>query len=238
MYRWRVQVSSDDPQLLSFLLTNLANSPHKLLIEDGYYYLVSTSFEPYRFPAEVQELYACADEVIARVNGLLRLGHKVHSGILKTTPVVYVDDTGLQHLIILETLQITDKVRGYVGDNYFRYSAQLQPDLITNWLVKGTDPLVDEVLENFVDQPTWNNLYNIYQIIQANVEESLFRTWTNGWGRRFKHTANNNKANPSARHSSVRSQGTLPAKFQPMPLLEATERIATLIRDWLQNKKQ
>lgn len=236
MYRWRIQVSSADTQLLSFLLTNLENSPHKLLMEDDYYYLVSSSFEPYQFPAEVQELYACADKVIARLNGLLKLRYQAHTGIFKTIPVVYVDDTGLQHLIVLETIQIKDEIRGYEGDNFYQYTALLQPDFVTKWLVEGNDPLVDEVLDNFIDQVNWNNLYNIYQIIQSNVEESVFRAWTNGWGKRFKHTANNNKANPSARHSSVRSQGTLPVKFQPMTLFDATEHIATLIRGWLKDK--
>ena len=45
MYRWRIQISSNDSELLSYLLAALKNSPHKLLVEDGYYYLVSSSFE-------------------------------------------------------------------------------------------------------------------------------------------------------------------------------------------------
>lgn len=119
MYRWRIQISSNDSQLLSYLQTALENSPHKLLVENGYYYLVSSSFECYQFPVEVQELYACADKVVARLNGLLKLQSQIQSGIFKTTPVVFVDDDGLQHLIVLETIQIKDEIRGYVGDNFF-----------------------------------------------------------------------------------------------------------------------
>lgn len=237
MYRWRIQVSSDDSQLLPFLLTNLENSPHKLLMEDGYYYLVSSNFEPYQFPAEVQKLYACADKVIARLNGLLKLRYQVHTGIFKTTPVVYVDDTGLQHLIVLETIQIKDEMRGYVGDNFFQDATRLQPDFVTKWLVEGNDPLVDEVLDNFIDQVNWNNLYNIYRLIETDKEVQAFKNWTKGWGSKFTVTANNFKANPLARHSSVESHGELPANFQAMALNEAAEHIAILIACWLQNKQ-
>jgi hypothetical protein len=237
MYRWRIQISSNDSQLLSYLLATLENSPHKLLVEDGYYYLVSSSFESYQFPAEVQELYACADKVIARLNGLLKLQSQVQSGIFKTTPVVYVDDAGLQHLIILETIQIKDEIRGYVGDNFFQHAARPQPDLVTKWLVEGNNPLVDEVLNNLIeDQVNWNSLYNIYKLIESDAEGRAFKDWTKGWGSRFTHTANNFKANPLARHSSVESPGELPAKFQALALSEAAEHIAILINQWLQNK--
>ncbi len=236
MYRWHIQVSSNDSQLLSYLQTAIEDSPHKLLVEDGYFYLVSSRFEPYQFPAEVQDLYACAERIIARLNGLLKLKFQVQCGIFKTTPVVYVDDTGLQHLIVLETIQIKDEIRGYAGDNFFQHAARQLPDFLTKWLVEGNDPLVDEVLDNFIDQVNWNSLYNIYRLIESDVKERAFKSWTLGWGSRFTLTANNFKANHLARHSSVESHGELPAKFQAMDLSEAAAHIVSLITQWLQNK--
>ncbi|MGZ3610824.1 MAG: hypothetical protein ACXVDN_01785 [Ktedonobacteraceae bacterium] len=151
--------------------------------------------------------------------------------------MVFVDDDGLQHLIVLETIQIKDEIRGYVGDNFFQHAARPQPDLVTKWLVEGNDPLVDEVLNNFIyDQLNWNSLYNIYRLIKSDAEGRVFKDWTKGWGSRFTLTANNFKANPLAHHSSIESVGELPAKFQALALNEAAEHIAILINQWLQNK--
>ena len=116
MYRWRVQVTSDDPQLLSYLLTSLQESPHRVIEEDKHYYLVSPTFDAFENLSAYPELSARADKLIARLNALLELQFQTYSNIVKTNPTLYMDESGLLHLVVMETIGIiTDEVRGYTG---------------------------------------------------------------------------------------------------------------------------
>ncbi len=160
MYRWRVQISSDDLQLLPYLLTSLQNSPHRVIEEDKHYYLVSSTFDAFENLSTYPELSRCADKLISRLNALLKLQFQTHSNIVKTNPTLYMDESGLLHLVIMETVGITDEVRGYTGDNFFQYTAQSQAqlDFLSQWIEEGNSPLVDEALQYFSLPRNWHTL--------------------------------------------------------------------------------
>lgn len=241
MYRWRIQISSNDSQLLSFLMATLQDSPTKLVVEDGYYYLVSNSFESYQFPTEVQELYTCADRIIDRINGLLKLQFQVQSSIFKTTPVIYVDDTGLLHLIVVETIKVTDEIRGYVGDNFFQDAAGKHPDLINKWLKEGNDQAVDEVIRYYISETSWFNLYKIYEVIEHDsvsrkVDVALLKT---RMADDFTYSANNFTASEyNARHFSKKFEKApqKPTKRTALSLNVAQAFIDDLLIQWLKTK--
>jgi hypothetical protein len=119
MYRWRIQITSNDPQLLSYLLVSLQNSPYKVIEEDEHYYLVSPTFEVFEDLSQYPALSMCADKLIDRLNALLKLQFRTYSSITKINPTLHTDESGLIHLVMMETIGITDAVRGYTGDNFF-----------------------------------------------------------------------------------------------------------------------
>ena len=253
MYRWRVQVTSDDPQLLSYLLTSLQESPHRVLEEDKHYYLVSPTFDAFENLSTYPALSACADKLIARLNALLRLQFQTRSTIVKTNPTVYVDESGLLHLVVMETIGVTDEVRGYTGDNFFQYTAQSRAQLgfLSQWIEEGTSPLVDEALQYYSFPGNWQNLEKIFEIIAKDMgkkednrtlPKGTFDKWTQGrvFGKQppgksfdFLQTAHSyHWSGPDARHSSVESQKRI--GVNPMSLQEAVEYIANLLVKWLQ----
>jgi hypothetical protein len=253
MYRWRVQITSDDLQLLPYLLTSLQNSPHRVIEEDKHYYLVSPTFDAFENLSTYPELSRCADKLISRLNALLKLQFQTHSNIVKTNPTLYMDESGLLHLVIMETVGITDEVRGYTGDNFFQYAAQSQAqlDFLSQWIEEGNSPLVDEALQYFSLPRNWHNLEKIFEIIAKDMGKKednktlprgTFDKWTQGraLGKQppgksfdFLQTAHSyHWSGPDARHSSVESQKR--TGVTPMSLQEAIEYITNLLVKWLQ----
>lgn len=253
MYRWRVQITSDDPQLLPYLLTSLQKSLHQVIEEDEHYYLVSPAFDVFENLSTYPELSACAEKLISRLNILLKLQFQTHSSITKINPTLYVDESGLIHLVLMETLGITDEIRGYTGDNFFHDPAQshTQVDFMSQWIEEGHSPLVDEALQYFSPPRNWHNLEKIFEIIAKDLGQKesngtlprgTFDKWTQGsaFGKQppgrsfdFLQTAHSyHWSGLDARHSSVESQKR--TGVTPMSLQAATEYIATLLVKWLQ----
>ncbi len=254
MYRWRVQVTSDDPQLLSYLLTSLQESPHRVIEEDKHYYLVSPTFDAFENLSAYPELSARADKLIARLNALLKLQFQTYSNIVKTNPTLYMDESGLLHLVVMETIGIiTDEVRGYTGDNFFQHTAQSQAqlDFLSQWIEEGNSSLVDEALQYFSLPRNWHNLEKIFEIIAKDMGKKednralppgTFDKWTQGraFGKQppgrsfdFLQTAHSyHWSGLDARHSSVGSQKR--TGVTPMSLQDAVEYITDLLVKWLQ----
>lgn len=253
MYRWRVQITSDDSQLLSYLLTSLQKSSHQVIEEDRHYYLVSPAFEAFEDLVRYPELSACADKLIARLNTLLKLQFRTGSCITKINPTLYLDESGHIHLVLMETLGITDEIRGYTGDNFFQDPAQArtQADFLSQWIEASNNPLVDEALQYFSLPRSWHNLEKIFEIIAKDLGQKennktlprgTFDKWTQGIafgskppGRSFDflQTAHSyHWSGLDARHSSVESQKR--TGVTPMSIQEATEYIADLLTRWLQ----
>jgi hypothetical protein len=253
MYRWRVQITSNDPQLLSYLLVSLQNSPYKVIEEDEHYYLVSPTFEAFENLSQYPELSTCADKLIDRLNALLKLQFRTHSGIAKINPTLYTDESGLIHLVMMETIGITDAVRGYTGDNFFLDHARLhaRSGFLSQWIAEGNTSLVDEALQYFSMPRSWHNLEKVFEIIAKDMGQKennrtlprgTFDTWTRGTafgskppGRSFDflQTAHSYYwSGIDARHASVASQQR--TGVTPMSLQEATEYITDLLEKWLQ----
>jgi hypothetical protein len=237
MHRWRVQVRSSDPQLLSYLIASLQDTSIRIIEEDGQYYLVSSNFEFYQSLTQFQGLSACADRIIARLNSLLKLQFQVHSGIFKINPALYVDDIGLLHLVIMDTIQLTDEVKGYSGDNYFQDASRIHPDLIPRWLEEGTDRAVDDALRYYANETNWFNLYKVYEVIKndAEIKGVTLKLLTKNNTERFKYSANNaNASGDAARHSLAEFPNK--AKLTPLSLGEAENYIDKLLTEWLEAK--
>jgi hypothetical protein len=253
MYRWRVQITSNDPQLLPYLLTSLQKSPHQVIEEDEHYYLVSPTFEAFESLSRYPELSMYADKLISRLNALLKLQFQTHSSITKINPTLYVDEAGLTHLVLMETLGITDEVRVYTGDSFFHDPAQshAQANFLSQWIEESNSPLAEEALQYFSLPRNWHNLEKIFEIIAKDVGQKensktlprgTFDTWTQGIafgskppGRSFDflQTAHSyHWSGLDARHSSVVSQKR--TGVTPMSLQEATEYITNLLIKWLQ----
>lgn len=242
MHRWRIQISSNDPQLISYLLTSLQKSPHQVIEEDGQYYLVSSTFDSFESLTTFQEFNKCADRVIDRLNSLLKLEFQVHSSITKTGLVLYVDEGGLLHLVTMEeTIGITDEIRAYVGDNFFHDVANQQSDHLNKWLEEENDPSVDEALRYYAKEVNWFNLYKVYEVIEhdARVSHGKLDLLKQDTAENFTYSANNFKASKyDARHFSKKFEksSSKPTKRIPMSLNDAKNFVDELVKEWLQTK--
>lgn len=243
MHRWRVQVSSNDPQLLSYLLISLQRLPHQVIEEDGQYYLVSSKFDSFESLTTFQEFNLCADRVIDRLNSLIKLKFQVHSSIAKTGLVLYVDEGGLLHLVTMETIgMINDEIRVYAGDNFFQDAAHQQPDFLNNKLLEeGNDPSLDDVLRYYANDVNWFNLYKVYEVIEhdARINHGKLDLLKQDTVENFTYSANNFKASKyDARHSSKKFEksSSQPTKRIPMSLNDAKNFIDELVKEWLLTK--
>jgi hypothetical protein len=241
MHRWRVQVSSSDPKLLPYLIASLQDASNRIIEEDGQYYLASSHFDSFESLTAFQEFNEHADRVIARLNALLKLQFQVHSSIAKTGLVLYIDESGLLHLVTADTIHFADEIRGYAGDNFFQDASRLHPDLLTKWLEEGNDLSVDEALRYYANEVNWFNLYKIYEVIEHDIRSrqvdlTLLRQ---DKAEDFTYSANNFKASKyDARHSSKKFEkpSSKPTKRTTMSLNDAKNFIDDLLTQWLKTK--
>src|SRR6266568_7789566 len=90
MAQWGVELTSNDPALLSFLAKYQKEPSWGVVEVGGRYYLLSSSFQGLTSPEEVRQN---ADTLLFLLNGIMKL--KFKSGHLdKAGNVIYLDDNG------------------------------------------------------------------------------------------------------------------------------------------------
>ena len=238
MAQWGVDLTSNDPALLSFLAKYRKEPSWSVVQIGGRYYLLSSSFQGLTSPEEVRQM---ADSLLFLLNGIMILKFK-YAHLEKAGDVVYLDDNGQ---IIRTTTSKSVPIRVHVsaGESYYQSTDVQQLSSMDIWLKAQNSPLVEEALQHYANPHTWFNLVKVFEIIandagksenSGKLSKGTFDKWTQGrdFGKNppgrsfdFLQTAHSyHWSGLSARHSSVESRRR--AGVNPMSLQEAIEYIS------------
>jgi hypothetical protein len=203
--------------------------------EDGHYYLRSSDFDQMSDPDTVSER---AQDLIAYMNGAVKLLSAVSYRTVEFDVVTRVDDSGNRHHHITLSATVEGRSRmtatPSVGGTGGTVNAPPPPS--------GADSLVNLADQNakvaaalrFYARSDWFNLYKAWEVVRdaAGGEPELIKK---GWAtkaqkRRFTGTAQSPaELGDEARHASEESQ---PPK-NPMSLEEAQGFVRSVIEAWI-----
>jgi hypothetical protein len=236
MAQWGIELTSNDPALLSFLAKYREEPSWSVVEVAGKYYLLSSSFQDL---TSLEDVRQNADTLLFLLNGIMKL--KFKSGHLdKAGNVVWFDD----HSQIIRTTTskgLALRVNISAGEAFYQSTDAEQLSSMDIWLKVRSNPLVEEALQYYANPYTWHNLEKIFEIIskdtrmlerKGKLPKNTFSNWVRGWGFDFLQTAHSyHWSGLDARHSSVESEKK--AGVTPMPLNQAIERITDLLMKWL-----
>ncbi len=247
MPQWGVELTSNDPALLSFLAQYRKEPSWSVVEVEGRYYLLSSSFQGLTKPEEARQ---AADNLLFLLNGILKLKFK-SAHLDKAGKVVYLDNNGQ---LINTTTSITIPMRANIsaGEPYYQSTDAQQLSSMDILLKAQNNPLVEEALLYYANPHMWFNLLKVFEIIaddagksenSGKLRKGTFNKWTQGkdFGNKppgksfdFLQTAHSyHWSGLDARHSSVESQKR--AGVNPMFLQEAIDYITDLLMKWLQS---
>jgi hypothetical protein len=203
--------------------------------DDGHYYLRSSDFDQMSEPDAVSER---AQDLIAHMNGAVRLLSGVSYRPVEFDVVTRVDDDGKRHhhMTLSATVEVRSRMTGtlIVGETGETMDVLRPPS--------GVDSLVNLADQNekvadalrFYARSDWINLYKAWEVVRdaAGGETELIKK---GWAtkaqrRRFTGTAQSRaELGDEARHASEKVQ---PPK-NPMSLEEAQAFVRSVVEAWV-----
>jgi hypothetical protein len=117
MAQWGIELTSNDPALLSFLVQYRKEPSWSVVEIEGKFYLLSSSFQGISNPEEVRQK---ADNLLFPLNGIMIL--KFRSAHLdKAGNVIYLDAQG-QIIRTTTSRSISARVSLSAGESYYQYA--------------------------------------------------------------------------------------------------------------------
>jgi len=234
MSRCGIDLTSNDPVLLSFLVKYPANSSWTVIEVKGTHYLISPNFQGLATP---QAVWQAADNLLFVLNGIMKLKFKSAS-LVRGTTVAYFDEN--DQLISATVSRIVPaSVSLSAGEIYFQNADAQQPSILDIWRKAQNNDIIEETLQHYSNEHNWFNLYKVFETIrrdtyrlqdQGLLSKDTFDTWTKGRKLDFDESANRE------RHSSFVYNPKQGVKIAYMSLSEADEFISELFSLWLQSK--
>jgi hypothetical protein len=248
---WLVRLKGDEWSLED-LPKWFSQLDHKVRLEDGKYYLVSSAFDHCATSAEVWEL---AEQIVERINAAARAFEPRFRLAHLSSEIVEVDDHGTRRVhqrIQLGTGEIRIKgseITVLIIGKPLRPQPTNAEKLVARWEAEGHESDLGRALRiGLLPQQTWGSLYHVYEVIKHDMcggrgnpkhaWKSLLPLLPNepDLGReleRFRNTANDPKhAGIHARHG--RPERT--SEPDPMNFAEAQSLIQRLLIAWLSTK--
>jgi hypothetical protein len=223
-----IELTSNDPALLSFLVRYPANPSWSVIEVESKHYLISPNFQGLTSP---QEIWQAADNLLFVLNGIMKLKFKSVS-LERGSTVAYFDENN-QIISRTGTRSIPMRVSLSAGESYYQDADAQQTSVIDIWQKAQNNDAVLEALQHYSNQLNWFNLYKVYEVIEHDVGKITLDTWSKGRNEDFTYSANNAHASGfAARHSSVKFSPS--SKRKAMSLQEGAEFISALLSQWLQ----
>ena len=238
MSEWLVQLTGEKFDLEE--LPKKFTSEKLIVIEkDGKYYLKSSGFNSLINNSEVQKK---AKELLELINGAVKIKMPNYR-LVNIDAVVEIDEEGQHHrhtTLKAEPISVRVKTSARVEITKPGLSYEEQEGNKTTWeetwvtLAEKYEE-VKKVLRFFTKELSWDNLYEIWEVIEEDQGSKVFKK---GWAsekkvERFTQTANSEGAiGDEARHALKRFR---PPK-KPMKLSEAESLIRTIADSWLSEK--
>lgn len=185
--------------------------------KDGAFYLKSTSFSSIQKPGEVLQE---AKHLLEVVNGAAKLHLDYYGHVEVVNSIIGFDEQGNAH-----------KFGFGFGTGQPINESNKAPAAVQTWLAKADhDRQVADALR-FFSEPSWFNLYKIYELIRDHAGDVANHGWvTKNDLTRFTQTAQSQDSiGDAARHASKKFK----AHREPMTLIDARSFIKGLLLKWL-----
>lgn len=234
MAQWGVELSSNDPALLSFLVKYPANSLWAIIEVKGTHYLISPNFQGLTNPHDV---WQAADNLLFVLNGIIKLKFKSAS-LVRGSTVAYFDENN-QFINATVSKDLIMRANISAGEPYYQDADAQQPSIIDIWHKAQHNAIIEEALQHYSNEQNWFNLYKVFEIIRRDtyrleekriIPRGTFDKWTKGRKVDFDETANRE------RHASFVYSPKQGVEIVYMSLQEAVEFISELFSLWLQSK--
>ena len=229
-----VEVTSNDPALLSYLAKHPEKSSWFIRADGETYYLVSPNFQGL---ANAADVWQAADDLLFVLNGIMKLKFK-YAQLIRGSTVAYFDPNG-QVIRASVSKDVQLRLNVSAGEPSFQSADARNPSSMAVWMKAQNDPLVEEALQHYTNEHNWFNLYKVYELIKKETcraeekrtkDRGTLEKWTKGRKLDFEESANR------GRHSSLGYQPRPGVTITYMSLQEADDFIIDLLLLWLQAK--
>jgi hypothetical protein len=164
MSRCGIELTSNDPALLSFLVKYPASPSWDVIEVEEKHYLISPNFQSLTSP---QEVWQAADNLLFVLNGIMKL--KFKSAILgRGSTVAYFDEND-QLIRATGSRDISTRLSLSGGEPYYQVADAQHPSSIDIWLKAQNSSVVLEALQHYSNQLNWFNLYKVYEVIKKDT---------------------------------------------------------------------
>lgn len=201
MAQWGIELTSNDPSLLSFLVQYRKEPSWSVVEIGGKYYLLSSSFQGLTSSEEIRQM---ADNLLFLLNGIMKLKF-MYAHLDEAGTVICLDD----HDRIIHTTTSKDvptRVNVSAGVMYYQSTDAQQISSMDIWLKAQSNSTIWEALQHYTNPRNWFNLYKVYEVLKKDITRlERDRTISRGTfdklagGRRFDFEESANKE----RHSSL-----------------------------------
>jgi hypothetical protein len=242
---WLVRLEGDEWSLEN-LPKWFSQLDHKVRLEDGKYYLVSSAFHHCATSAEVWEL---AEQIVERINGAAKACDPHFRPVQIAGEVAQVHDDGRRQVYALGRGTAMGRSKASAVSATASSGTPPQPSrperLVAQWEAEGHESDLGRALRiGLLPQQTWGSLYHVYEVIKHDASggtgdwKALLALLPNepDLGRqleRFRGTANNPKhAGIHARHGKPEPK----SEPNPMDFADAQSLIGRLLVAWVSTK--
>lgn len=230
MAEWGIELNSNDPALLSYLINNRQEPSWIVKEVEGKCYLISSDFQDLTNAEEVKQR---ADELLYVLNGIVKFKF-IYAHLSRTNNLIYIDDHG--NALKTTNKDITFRANISAGEQYFHNADGQSPSIMETWVAARKYPEVEETMRHYANQTNWFNLFKVYEVIEHDVDKATLNKWVQGRAEDFTYSANNARVSGyDARHSSAKFPKAS-SRRTAMSLPEATEFITNLLIQWLRTK--
>ncbi len=264
MHHYRVGLVCNDSRVLPTLADRLKEPWSTINEEEGISYWSSSHFEAL---ATVYEVDECASRLLSRLNGLVKL-YFIHAGELaKAGRIKFANDQGQEETMMSLSTGARAVFKIQSDENLEREARQRWLHIAEKGLEREENSPISQALNHFGKEANWHNLFNVYEIIQKDYNNSRGKThprhfiplpeeWTRderGRNREKDFTESANNAYVSgitARHSIAMSKKVVQIadspllkmvhtneEILPMTLDRAKIFIAGLLAQWLTKRE-
>ena len=230
MAEWGIELNSDDPALLSYLINNRQEPSWIVKEVEGKCYLISSDFQDLTNAEEVKQR---ADELLYVLNGIVKFKF-IYAHLSRTNNLIYIDDHG--NAVKTTNKDITFRANISAGEQYFQNADGQSPSIMETWGAARKYPEVEEAMRHYANQTNWFNLFKVYEVIEHDVDKAILNKWVQGRTEDFTYSANNARVSGyDARHSSAKFPKAS-SRRTAMSLPEGTEFVTNLLIQWLRTK--
>jgi len=164
----KVQLDGEtiDLQDLEEVLRGLQGYEWEIIKEDERYYLCNGNIDQI---IDARDTVEVANKVIRILNGISNVLYPNHH-IVKAGQFIFLDQQGRKHnYLFAEPAKYRTRVRGTLTD---ANGAQGQNEPYSHELVKAASNVNVRDALYFFSEPTWFNLYKVYEVIRADIRGS------------------------------------------------------------------